>query len=314
MRDSDFAYAVARIRSNENKLLTRQDIDSLLFSESCESCIARLADKGWGSADSSGDDILSGEQDRLWALIDEILPESPVFDSLKIPNDYHNLKAALKARLVNADWKSYQLSPSTIDADVITEAAQKKEFSLLPAKMAQAAEKAYDALISWGDGQLCDMIIDAASLEAAIEAAKPHGGILLEFAELAAFRADVRIAVRCAGMKKTLDITRQSLAKCKAVDADRLAAAAVQGVEEICTLIAETDREAADALRDGLGSFERLCDRRMDSRLEYTKYTSLGVEPIISYIHARQKELREVRIILAGLRNEVPVERIRELL
>lgn len=314
MRDTDFAYAVARIRSNENKLLTQQDIEGLLLCDSYASCVARLADKGWTASEADGDAIVSAERDRLWALIDEILPDSPVFNSLKLPNDYHNLKAALKARIMRLDWSKHQLRPATVAADVITEAVEKKQFNLLPPRMAAAAAEAYDVLVSGGDGQLCDMIVDAASLTAAIEAAKPYGGVLLEFAELEAYRANVRIAVRCARMKKSLGIIRSALAECSSVDVDRLAAAAAQEESAVCELLSQTDREAADALRDSLAAFERLCSARMNDRLEYTKYVSLGAEPIVAYIHCREKEMRQVRIILAGLRNQVSVERIRELL
>ena len=314
MRESDFAYAVARIRSNELKLLTGQDIDSLLYAESYDQCIARLADKGWGSAGCSESEILDGEQKKLWSLIDEILPETTVFNSLKTANDYHNLKAALKALVSQSEWENFCIFPATVDIDTIKNAVESKNFELLPPKMAQAAQEAYEALISWGGGQQCDMIIDAASLEAAIEEAKKVGGVLLEFAQADAFGADIRIAVRCARMKKPLNIIRQALAKCPAIDADKLASAAVQGEEAICDLLAETDREASDALRKGLAAFEKLCGERVEKRLEYTKYISLGTEPIVSYIYARQREMRQVRIILAGKRNAVSVERIRELL
>lgn len=314
MRDTDFAYAVARIRSNENKLLTQQDIEGLLLCDSYASCVARLADKGWTASEADGDAIVSAERDRLWALIDEILPDSPVFNSLKLPNDYHNLKAALKARIMRLDWSKHQLRPATVAADVITEAVEKKQFNLLPPRMAAAAAEAYDVLVSGGDSQLCDMIVDAASLTAAIEAAKPYGGVLLEFAELEAYRANVRIAARCARMKKPLGIIRSALAECSSVDVDRLAAAAAQEESAVCELLSQTDREAADALRESLAAFEHLCSVRMNDRLEYTKYVSLGAEPIVAYIHCREKEMRQVRIILAGLRNQVSVERIRELL
>jgi len=314
MRESDFAYAVARIRSNEFKLLTGQDIESLLFAESYEQCLSRLADKGWGSADSTESEILAGEQEKMWSLIEEILPECSIFDSLKVQNDYHNLKAALKALIAQTGWEHLCIFPTTVDIEDIKSAVESRKFEQLPPGMAQAAQKAYDALVSWGDGQQCDMIIDAASLEAAIDLAKPVGGVLLEFAEADAFRADVRIAVRCARMKKPQGIVRQALAKCSAIDADKLAEASAQGEEAICDLLAQTDREASDALRKSLKDFEKLCDERVGKRLEYTKYLSLGAEPIVSYIYARQKEMRQVRIILAGLRNSVPVERIRELM
>ncbi len=312
MRESDFAYAVARIRANELRLLSGQDIEGLLYAGSYEQACARLADKGWGDGENDG--IIVGEQKKMWALLEEILPESDIFDSLKITNDYHNLKAALKARLAGGEWQQYSLQPGTIALETIDEAVSQKEFDRLPQDMAAAAQTAYDALMTNGDGQSCETIVDAAALEAAIKTARAAGGIFLELAQHNACRADIRVAVRCARMKKSKGFIRQALARCELVDADALAAAAAEGEEAICEYLSTVDREAADALRSSLAEFERLCDRRLEKRFEYSSYTSLGTEPVAAYIHARQREMRQVRIILAGLRNGVPAESIRELL
>ena len=107
MRDSDYAYAVARIRANELKLLTKQDMEMLLLSENCEQCLARLIDKGWGAQGESEAEILRSELDDAWALVDDCAPEKDAFSSLKLSNDYHNLKAALKARVAQTEWEQY---------------------------------------------------------------------------------------------------------------------------------------------------------------------------------------------------------------
>ncbi len=314
MRDTDYAYAVARIRANETRLLTRQDIDVLLRSESFEQCLARLADKGWGEQGQSESELLNAETQKTWQLVDEVSPDEHAFESLKIPNDYHNLKAALKARLAQTEWEHLCMYPVTVDVETIREAVNTKNFDLLPERMAKAAGEAYDALVSWVDGQRCEMIIDAASLTAAIEAAKPYGGLLLELAELNAYRANIRVAVRCARMRKSKGVILSALAECSAVDREKLAEAAAQGEEEIRAYLAQTDRDAAEALGKGLSAFERLCGERLDRRLELVKYEPLGQAPVAAYICARTEEIRRARIILAGLRNNVSAERIRELL
>ena len=259
-------------------------------------------------------EMLAAETEKTWQLVDEVIPEAHAFDSLRIPNDYHNLKAALKARLARTEWEQLCLYPTTVDVDVIKEAVDTKNFDLLPERMAKAADEAYDALVSWVDGQRCEMIVDAASLAAAIDAAKPYGGLLLEVAQLNAFRADIRVAVRCARMKKPKNIIESALAECDSVDIGKLAQAAAESEDAVCEFLALTDKEAAEALRKGLSSFERLCGERLDKRLETVKYESLGQAPITAYILARTDEIRQARIILAGLRNNVPAERIRELL
>lgn len=315
MRDTDYAYAVARIRCNETKLLTKQDIENLIMTGSCERCLARLADKGWSGSGMTESEVLAGEVEKIWALIGEISPEEHLFDSLIIPNDYHNLKAALKARLDRSEWEHLCIYPTTVSVETLKMAVDTKNFGLLPERMAQAADDAYDALVSWVDGQRCEMIIDAASLAAAIDAAKKQGGLLLETAEMNAFRADIRVAVRCARMKKPTEIIRPALADCRAVSAEPLAQAAAQGEDAICEYLAQSDSEGAEALRKGgLAQFEKLCAARLDKLLDAVKYESLGQGPVVAYICARMEEIRRVRIILAGLRNNVPAERIRELL
>ena len=47
MHETEYAYAVARIRANETKLLTRADIDQLIEAESYEAAVRLLADKGF---------------------------------------------------------------------------------------------------------------------------------------------------------------------------------------------------------------------------------------------------------------------------
>lgn len=47
-RDTDYAYAVARVRANELTLLTEADVDQLIEADSYEAAKQILSDKGWG--------------------------------------------------------------------------------------------------------------------------------------------------------------------------------------------------------------------------------------------------------------------------
>lgn len=47
-----------------------------------------------------------------------------------------------------------------------------KEFDKLPGNMPATAREAFDTLLHTRDGQLCDLIIDRATLEAMLEAGK----------------------------------------------------------------------------------------------------------------------------------------------
>lgn len=318
MKEADYAYAVARVRSNEVRLLSPQDIDGLMASGDCSRCIARLSDKGWESSGALADDsaMLQRQTERTWELIDEIAPERSEFDFLRLPNDFHNLKVALKARLQQCEWKHLCMFPATVPVEDIEKAVSEKRFDLLPEFMQDNAAEAYEALVSWADGQLCEIILDKAALEdASAAAAKVKDSDLpLRLTELDAFAADVRIAVRAARMKKSRRSVLRALAACPALDTELLADAVSQSESAVQEYILSCDREAGEALARGLTAFEALCRSRRAAMLDAHKYDPLGIAPLIAYILNREEETRKVRIILAGLRNGVEPDRIRAML
>ena len=88
-------------------------------------------------------------------------------------------------------------SRGTVDVKLIREAVQTREFQNLPAAMRTPAEEAYKALLHTQDGQLCDIIIDKAALDAICAAGKSSGNEFLElYAELTVAAADIKTAVR----------------------------------------------------------------------------------------------------------------------
>ena len=50
--------------------------------------------------------------------------------------------------------------------EMLEDCSRSKDFSRLPKIMSEAAKEAYEALLHTRDGQLCDIIIDKAQLEA----------------------------------------------------------------------------------------------------------------------------------------------------
>ena len=76
-KDTDYAYAVARVRSNELSLLTEADTEQLIEAESYEAAMNKLADLGWGEV-SKDTDYASYLEDyfaKHWAFLEEILDE-----------------------------------------------------------------------------------------------------------------------------------------------------------------------------------------------------------------------------------------------
>ncbi len=167
-----------------------------------------------------------------------------------------------------------------------------------------------------GDGQLCDLIIDKAALEAIYSAGKEQSDEVLKlFAEMKTASANIKIAVRAQRTGKSLEWIQRALAPCDTLDVEILARAAVSGFDEICEYLMQTEyAEGVDELKRSLSHFERWCDDRLIQRIQPQKYNPFTLGPLAAYLLARDNEIKTVRIILLGKLNEISEEAIRERL
>ncbi|MBQ6543116.1 MAG: V-type ATPase subunit, partial [Clostridia bacterium] len=76
MRETEYAYAIARIRANELKMLGAQDLERLISAESYDAAVRILTDKGWAQPDAnSAYDICEAELESAWQFISESVPD-----------------------------------------------------------------------------------------------------------------------------------------------------------------------------------------------------------------------------------------------
>ena len=314
----EYTYAVARIRYRESRLLSNSDLNALLSSKDVASAIRTLRDKGWGdnSSDDSPDTLLRVEENKLWSFIDEIVPERSTFDFLLVPNDYHNMKVAIKAITRDQDPEGLFIENSTIDPVTLYDAIKKRDYTALPENFADTAKEAMTVLLETSDGQLCDIIIDRACMQNVYALGQQNENEMIRrYCELFVASADIKLAVRCSKTGKSLDFIRRALAPCDTLDVQRLAAAAALGYEDILKYLNETPyRGAVDALSRSMSAFEKWCDDSMTGALQSQKWEPFTVGPVVAYILARQNEIKAVRMILSAKANALPEEIIKERL
>lgn len=317
MSKTKYTYAVARIRALEVSLLTNAVIEQLLACKSAEQALQLLVEKGWGDLTAGtldADEVLNKEEEKVWQTIREVAPDMHVFDVLSLPKLYHNLKAAIKEVCTEVENKNIFYDDCEIPGEEMFALVQNKEFDKLPGNMSATAREAFDTLLHTRDGQLCDLIIDRATLEAMLEAGKKSGEkIIEEYAQTAVAIADIKIAVRSQKTGKNAEFMKKAMVNCSEINVDQLTQAALAGAEEIAQYLEGTSyREGADALRISPSAFERWCDNKMTDSMRSQKYESFSVGPLLAYLLARQNEIKTVRIILTGKQNEFPDEAIRE--
>ena len=316
MKDTEFAFAVAKIRSNENKLLSHAVMDSLVGADSYDDCIRILSEAGYGDFSSKDSDVILAEkQKEAFNLIYDSCPDKSCIDFLIVKNDFHNFKAILKCLVAHDDrMDELLLSPTVCDKELAKKAVMQKQFDLLPKLFSETCAKAYDVLTRTLDGQLCEIILDKACIESMITLAKDSGDeFSISLAEKMAAVSNIKIALRCIRTGKDAEFMKQAFANCSLIDADKLTEASLSGEQALMEYASFVGFAAvASKIPLGYAAFEKECDDILIDCVKDAKFKALGIAPVVAYYFASESEIKTVRIILSCKKNGFGADIIRE--
>lgn len=316
MHETEYAYAVARVRANELSLLSVADIEQLISAEDYKQVMQRLSDSGWGEIDEvfNFSKYLQNYMSKTWELLKEILSDIHELDMLVIKNDMQNLKAALKRTVCKHEPKDLYVAPTVFDTETIVKAVDERMFESLPECMRDVAKEAYDILTRTGNGQVADAILDTRTLNLILKYGyDSKSPVLAKLAEAICATANIKTALRCASTGKNKEFIQNSISDCKTLDKNSLVKSTLDGVDAVKEYVLSTDyREAIEKLDDSTSAFEKWCDDLVMNTIKPAKYKPFGLEPIVAYYIAKEAEIKTVRIILSAKLNHLPADIIRE--
>ena len=315
MKQTDYAYAVARIRANEGKLLTSAMLDEVVDAPSYDAALELLRSDGWALTDSTDvSALVKAQSKQLWTLLHESVPDKDDLQVLTALNDFYNVKAALKSMLTDVDPTPYYVQPTSLDLETLTDAMRRHAFDKLEEPLAGCAKDAYETACRTESGQSADVIIDAAALaHLSRQADETDCELLAEILRFICDSTNIKVAVRCARTGKELSFVEHAIGPCHAMDRQRLCNAAVQGEASLLTYLDATDyRTGAEALHKSTTAFEKWCDDSVTEICKQAKYEFFGFAPIAAYYYAKSTEIKTVRIVLSAKQAGVPTETIRE--
>lgn len=320
MKGTDYAYAVARIRANESKLLSSAMLDEVVAAASYDKAVDVLRARDWVRTDDTDvSALIAAQSEALWVLMRESVTDKNALAVLTALNDFYNVKAALKSMLTGVNPKPYYVQPTLLDLDTLTDAVSSHAFEKLDEPLASAAKQAYEAATRTESGQSADVIIDAATLHCLSQQADDTDCELLgDILRFICDSTNLKVALRCARTGKDLSFVESAVGPCHHIDRDALCAAAVQGEAQLLQLLAAgVYRAGAEALKKSSTAFEKWCDDSVIELCKGAKYEFFGFAPIAAYYFAKTTEIKTVRIVLsakqAGVPNDIIRERVRDL-
>lgn len=316
---TDYAYSVAYVRAIESRLMTNSDIESLIGAKTAEDAFRILSDKGYGQGITLGnwETVLSNSYKDTFNEIKDIAPKDTPLDVLIYKNDFHNLKVALKGvQLGLRDYGDYVATPSVCEFELLKKAVVNADFDILPPSLKEIGKKAYDLLGKTGDSQLSDTIIDKSSMDYDFKkAVEGKNEFLIGLTKLKNTLTDIKIASRCALTGKDADFLDMAISSNPNLNRDELIKAAVSGIDAFCEFLSGSGYEAAAAsLKSSLSDYEKYADEVIGDYMKGSGYITMGIEPLISYIYSKEREIQSVRIIISAKLNGIDEGKIRQRL
>lgn len=314
MKDTNYAYCVARVRALENKLLTKQDITALIHLSAYSDAIRWLVNKGYSMAEDDADTIIKNQGEQLSQILSESVPDKKELDVLYILNDYFNLKALVKCAVENRRPSDYFIYPTTVNPFDFNGNAHENAFSFLKEEYRKVTEEAYKMALNAGNGNLSDLIIDRAAIDAlGSYCERKNSGLLGEICAFQGDTANIKTAFRCAAIGLDADYINAAVGKCNRLDRDKLIKSCVSGTESLVQYLEATAyKKGVEVYISSPSAFEKWCDDEIIAITKSALYTSFGFAPIVSYFYRKNLEIKTVRMILSALKSDIDREIIEE--
>ncbi|NLK69496.1 MAG: V-type ATP synthase subunit C [Clostridiaceae bacterium] len=328
VNQDSYAYATGLLRARELKLLDKNRIDRMLEATKAEEAYRVLSEAEYGMDNESlksvsdFEALLAEEMKKTYALLLEIGPHDEVVEVFQKRYDYFNVKVLLKAELSNQDVPPILLDTGLQDRDELVRIIRERDYEQLDQIMQSAIVEVYDVFSRTGDSQVIDLILDKALYhQFYVELKGIKNKFMNELADIIVDITNIKMFIRLKALNKPLEFIKKVLLEGGLIDKELY----FNNVEApIDSFLADIEfTEYGKAIQKSIKSLDNrniqtlekvLDDHLMNYMTQQAKQLTIGIEPFIAFLFAKEAEIKNVRIILTGKINGLSNDLIRERL
>ena len=319
MSEQIYPYAVSKIRTKELNLLTKHELELLADEGNIDRVRSILIDKEYNfelvDKIEEFEKVLKNESEKLYKLIKELIPETNFANIFLCKNDYHNAKMILKAKIAGKEYKNKLVDNGTIQVEEIEKGIETENYNSFSEYMANGIKELNKIEELEKNPYIIDCILDAKSFEEMKAIAQDTKcEFIIKYIEklinLINIKTFFRVVRKFNKDKKILEyayIEGGNISKSVFLESLN------QDIEN-SKLRYEGCQEIYDRAFYNPETFDKFCDDYIMSYMKESKLKALTIEPIVSYIYAKETEIKNIRIILTGKLNNINPKIIKERL
>lgn len=323
-----FTQAVSRIWVLETKLLDKPKVERMIEAPSASEVLRILNETEYSNVSSNikraedYEEILSAELKRVYDLVYEISPVKEVVKIMSLKYDYHNVKVLLKGKVLGKDLSSMIIKLGNLDLQEIKRKIDGDNYKSLNGTLGKGVQEAMKAFEETKDPQKIDIIIDKYMFKELVEIQKNLDYKFIDNLVKAMIDSiNIRTLLRIKKQNKGRDFAEEVIVEGGAIDRSKLVALLNESPENIMAKLQSTIY--SDLIKEGFEGYiatesasllEKLSDNYIMELMKDSKLVTFGPERLLSYIYAKETEIKVIRIIMIGKLNNIAEEVIRERL
>ena len=323
-----FTQALSRIWVLETKLLDKSKIERMLDAKTADDALKILGETEYVNVMSTVkraadyEEVLSTELKRVYNLMYELCPVKSVVDLMSVKYNYHNLKVILKGKFLSKDLSYMFIDLGNEDLNEIKRKIDSGNYNDLKEEHRIAVEAVVTDFELTKDPQRIDIIMDRYMFKKLVEIKNELGYPFIDKLVNALIDStNIKTLLRIKRQKKGRDFASEVMISGGAIDSENLVALINESPENIIVRLQSTIY--SDMIKKGIEAYittdsanllEKLSDNYVMALMKDSKFVTFGPERILSYIYAKETEIKIIRIIMVGKLNNIAEEVIRERL
>ncbi|MBQ5709707.1 MAG: V-type ATPase subunit, partial [Anaerotignum sp.] len=174
-----YPFAVASVRSMENKLLTKQKLMQMADAKDAAEALRILCETDYGKTQI--DDIHDFEKmiqnhlEEEYQAVGKLIPSETFMDIFRFKNDYHNIKVLIKEEISKANGKKYLIKGGSIPLEDLQKNFRDRNYVELPNIKAEAVQEAIEMYAKTKNARYIDTILDKACFQVMSDSAHKLG-------------------------------------------------------------------------------------------------------------------------------------------
>ncbi|MBR4800466.1 MAG: V-type ATPase subunit [Clostridia bacterium] len=311
-----FVFQNAKIKHMESKLITSQSVQRLIECSSKEDAFKVLLEMGFGSSipveTNDFDTLFNHEEENALNLLKEFNVGSAL-DAFLVEVDYLNLKSVFKAHATNTDFSSTLIG--LYDVNEMKALVDGVESENLPLEMKEAVSKLLELEKAEKlSPRIIDVTVDRAMFKQILSLVKKSGNLAKRYYIKKIDYLNILSFLRVKKLSLPLEFFVTSFIDGGTLDKD-VFVNSFDSMEKFKELTKPTEfRETVEKVADSkdIVALEVSIDNDLLKMFRDEFNDLFSIAPIVNYYLTKRTEIKLTKLIVAGIKNHVDPQLIRE--